>query len=79
MKLVNAQEAAEMTGLSPDYFYLKARNGEIKHYRFGSSVRFDSEDVEAFAEQHVYIRPREAGKVRALQALADARKAVRHG
>ena len=36
-----------MTGMSSDYFYTQACNGGIKHYRFGSSVQFDIEDVEA--------------------------------
>lgn len=79
MNLITAHEAAEMTGMSADYWYAQAREGRIPHYRLGRSVRFEEEDVRGHVRQHRYVKPRDKGQARALSALYEARRMMRHG
>ena len=45
---MNIQEAALMLGLSKRKLYELAQSRKIACYRFGSSIRFDIEDLEAY-------------------------------
>ena len=43
-KLYSAKELADIVGLSKITLYRLAKEGKIKSYRIGTSIRFDLED-----------------------------------
>jgi excisionase family DNA binding protein len=43
--LVNAQQLAEVLGVSKSTVLEQAARGRIPHYRIGKSVRFNADDV----------------------------------
>ncbi len=51
MSLLRASEAARLLGLSQRTVYALAGAGELPCYRFGSAVRFDPADLEAYKLQ----------------------------
>jgi excisionase family DNA binding protein len=51
-KLVGAADIAEWIGCTGKHIYDLAKRGQIPHYRFGGSIRFDPEKVKAWLDQH---------------------------
>lgn len=49
-RLLEAQQVAEIIGMTADYVYALARRGEIPHLRFGRSVRFRPDDIDRWLE-----------------------------
>jgi excisionase family DNA binding protein len=47
-RLLTVDDVAEILRVSPDSVYDYARDGRLASIRFGRSVRFRPEDVEAF-------------------------------
>jgi excisionase family DNA binding protein len=50
-KLLNAKEATEILGISRSSLYKLVRQGEVQAIRFGKSVRFLPEDIEAYIQK----------------------------
>jgi excisionase family DNA binding protein len=47
-RLIDAEEAAEMLSVSPQWVLAQARAGRIPHVRLGRYVRFEREQLEAW-------------------------------
>lgn len=47
-RLLSAEEVAEIIGMRVDYVYALSRSGQIPHLRFGRTLRFRSEAIEAW-------------------------------
>ncbi len=47
--LLKVNEVSELFGLSPEFIYKKAEAGDIPVYRFGRALRFDPEELRAWA------------------------------
>ena len=50
MTIIKATEAAQRLGVSKRHLYQLAAAKKIACYRFGSAVRFDPQDIEAFKQ-----------------------------
>lgn len=50
MTLLTANEVAAQLGLSQTKIYDLARSGDLPCYRFGSSVRFDQQEVKGYIQ-----------------------------
>lgn len=50
-RLLNAEDIAEMLGMRVDYVYALTRRGAIPHLRFGRTLRFRAEAIEAWLEE----------------------------
>jgi excisionase family DNA binding protein len=46
--LLTAEEVAEIIGMRVDYVYALSRRGQIPHLRFGRTLRFRAEAIEAW-------------------------------
>jgi excisionase family DNA binding protein len=44
-RLLNAVEAAEFLGISRNSLYIWVREGRVPHYKIGTAVRFDVDDL----------------------------------
>ena len=62
MKLVSAKIASPKVGLSPRTLLDQAHRGDIPHYRFGRSVRFDLDELLAAARVEVSALPDDEGE-----------------
>jgi excisionase family DNA binding protein len=51
-KLLRPREVSEALGVSRGTPYLWAKNGELPCVRMGKSIRFDTEDINAFIERN---------------------------
>ncbi len=47
-RLLTADEVAEIIGMRVDYVYALSRRGQIPHLRFGRTLRFRAETIEAW-------------------------------
>lgn len=47
-RLLTADEVAEIIGMRVDYVYTLSRRGQIPHLRFGRTLRFRAEAIEAW-------------------------------
>lgn len=47
-RLLSAQEVAEIVGMSVEYVWALCRNDAIPHLRFGKTLRFRAEAIEAW-------------------------------
>lgn len=47
-RLIDAEEAAKMLAVSPQWVLAQARAGRIPHVRLGRYVRFEREQLEAW-------------------------------
>jgi excisionase family DNA binding protein len=47
-RLLTAEEVAEIIGMRVDYVYALSRRGQIPHLRFGRTLRFRAEAIEAW-------------------------------
>jgi excisionase family DNA binding protein len=47
-RLLTADEVAEIIGMRVDYVYALSRRGQIPHLRFGRTLRFRAEAIEAW-------------------------------
>lgn len=47
-RLLTAEEVAEIIGMRVDYVYELSRRGQIPHLRFGRTLRFRTEAIEAW-------------------------------
>jgi excisionase family DNA binding protein len=47
-RLLTAEEVAEIIGMRVDYVYALARRGQIPHLRFGRTLRFRADAIEAW-------------------------------
>lgn len=53
-KLITKEQAAELTGFSPEALHQKAIRREIPFYRVGRLIRFDPQELlESLAKNHV--------------------------
>ena len=93
MGLLTANEVAVLLNLSQTKIYELARTGELPHYRFGSSVRFNQQEVQdyiqscksaatvrrtaAISNLKVSIKAKESGLEGAFQALGIKLKPTR--
>ena len=53
-EMISLREAAERTGMSPDFWRERVANGDIPGIRYGLSIRVDWGDVQAYGEP---VRP----------------------
>ncbi len=51
-RLVNAEIISESTGWSVKHVYRLAQLRQIPHYRIGSTVRFDPQEIAVWLESH---------------------------
>ena len=51
-RLLNVEEAARFLGLQVDTIYKKARLRELPSVKVGRALRFDTNALERFIEQH---------------------------
>jgi excisionase family DNA binding protein len=49
-RLLNAVEAAEFLGISRNSLYIWVREGRVPHYKIGTAVRFDVDDLRRWLE-----------------------------
>lgn len=49
-KLMRAAEVAPILGISASWLYKAAQRGEVPCYRFGSAIRFDPVELQAWAK-----------------------------
>lgn len=47
-RLLTADEVAEIIGMRVDYVYALSRRGQIPHLRFGRTLRFRADAIEAW-------------------------------
>lgn len=47
-RLLTAEEVAEIIGMRVDYVYALSRRGQIPHLRFGRTLRFRADAIEAW-------------------------------
>ena len=47
-RLLTAEEVAQIIGMRVDYVYALSRRGQIPHLRFGRTLRFRAEAIEAW-------------------------------
>jgi excisionase family DNA binding protein len=47
-RLLTAEDVAEIIGMRVDYVYALSRRGQIPHLRFGRTLRFRAEAIEAW-------------------------------
>ncbi len=61
-KFYTIQEVAEMVDMTPNYIYVLTRRGEIGHYKIGSSVRIDEEQLQAWLQSKRVYNKSEVGQ-----------------
>ena len=69
IRLLRAEEVAEMLGCSKWLVYDLAQRGELPSVRIGRSVRFDPEDVAAFVNQRRGRKEAQRGRQEAREEL----------
>lgn len=47
-RLLTAEEVAEIIGMRVDYVYALSRRGQIPHLRFGRTLRFRAQAIDAW-------------------------------
>lgn len=47
-RLLTAEEVAEILGMRVDYIYALSRRGQIPHLRFGRTLRYRAEAIDAW-------------------------------
>ena len=54
--LLNVKQAAQALGCSKHFLYRKVETGQVPVYRLGRAVRFDPEELRAWAQQQAKIQ-----------------------
>ena len=54
-QFATAQDLAELTGIAAKTWYDWAASDRVPHYRFGSAVRFDVDEVVAWARRQASV------------------------
>ena len=49
--MLDADQAAELLGISREWIYKMARRGELPYYRLGRAMRFRRSELDAFLEE----------------------------
>jgi excisionase family DNA binding protein len=50
--MLTVRAVAQLLGMSPRWVHERVRRGEIPHYKFGRSLRFDLEEVRRWRVQY---------------------------
>ena len=51
-KWIATEEVSEMSGLSKQAIYDRVRSRQIPHHRYGTTIKFLKEDIQAWINEH---------------------------